>query len=180
MLKHKKHLPIKLPKFYRAIVTSWHACGGGRKAPQNAAYIKEIIWGNKHIQTKGKTIYFKHWKDGKITFIVDLIDKDGNFLKGEDIIAKLKNTSNWISEYHFLLKSIPNTWKEKLKAGDTNIKVKKEFKPFLESTQKTNFDLPCKAKGYYELFVNKIKKRTYLENIGIIYSPTNQKGQKSI
>ena len=63
------------------------------------------------------------------------------------MIAKLKNTSNWISEYHVLLKFIPNTWKEKLKAGDTNTKVKKEFKPLLESTQKTIFDLPCKAKA---------------------------------
>ena len=49
----------------------------------------------------------------------------------------------------------------KLKAADTNIKVKKEFKPFLESTQKIIFDLPCKAKGYYELLVNKIKKNIF-------------------
>ena len=110
----EKHLPIKLSKFYREVVTSWHACGGGRKTPQSAADIKkkEIIWGNKHIQTKGKTLYFKHWKDSKINFIDDLIDKDGNFLKREEIIAKLKNSSNWISEYCILLKSSPNTWKE--------------------------------------------------------------------
>ena len=57
MLKQKKHLSIKLPKFYREVVTSWHACGGGRKADIR----KEIIWGNKHIQTKGKTIYFEDW-----------------------------------------------------------------------------------------------------------------------
>ena len=76
----EKHLRIKLPKFYREVVTSWQACGGGRKAPQSATGIrKEIIWGNKHIQRKGKTIYFKHWKDSKINFIDDLVDKDGNF-----------------------------------------------------------------------------------------------------
>ena len=60
---------------------------GGRKARQSADDIrKEIIWGNKHIQIKGKTIYFKHWKDSKINFIDDLIDKDGIFLKGEETI----------------------------------------------------------------------------------------------
>ena len=67
----EKHLSLKLPKFYREVVTSWHACGGGRKATQSAADIrKEIIRGNKYMQTKGKTIYLKHWKDSKITLLM--------------------------------------------------------------------------------------------------------------
>ena len=105
----EKHIPIKLPLFYKNVITSWHECGGGKKSPQSAADIrKEIIWGNKYIQTKGKTIYFKHWNNSNINFIDDLIDKEGNFLKGEKILEKLKVTSNWIGEYHKIVKSIPN------------------------------------------------------------------------
>ena len=63
-----------------------------QKSPQNAADIREeIFWGNKYIQTKGKTIYFKHWNNSNINFIDDLIDNEGNFLKGEKILEKLSH-----------------------------------------------------------------------------------------
>ena len=27
----EKHIPIKLPMFYKEVITSWHECGGGKK-----------------------------------------------------------------------------------------------------------------------------------------------------
>ena len=112
--------------FYKNEITIWHECGGGKQSPQSAADIrKEIIWGNKYIQIKGKTIYFKLWNNSNINFIDDLIDKEGNFLKGKKILEKLTVSTNWIDEYHKIVKSIPNNWKEKLRTGVKNTKVKK-------------------------------------------------------
>ena len=67
----EKHIPIKLPMFYKEVITSWHECGGGKKTPQNVADIrKEIIWGNKHILCKGKSLYLKHWKNSNLILLM--------------------------------------------------------------------------------------------------------------
>ena len=160
-----KHIPINLPQFYKEVITSWHECGGGKKAPQSAADIrKEIIWGNKYIQSKGKTLFFRHWKNSNINFIDDLLDENGNFKTGKDILEKLKSTANWIAEYQKIIKAIPGHWKEKLKSGPKHTKVKKVISPFLTDTKlKQIFYLPYKAKGYYSLLIKKVQKRTYIE-----------------
>ena len=164
----EKHIPNKLPMFYKEVITSWHECGGGKKTPQNAADIrKEIIWGNKHILCKGKLLYLKHWKKSNINFIDDLVDNKGNFLKGEEILRKLKYTANWIGEYSKIISCIPTSWKDKLKTGIQNIKVKKSFRPFLDTGRKQIFDLPNKAKGYYEILIKKRPKKEHtLKNTG--------------
>ena len=57
--ENEKHNPIKLPTFYSEVIESWHLCGGGRKAPQNANDIRrEQIWDNKFIQTRGKMLFY--------------------------------------------------------------------------------------------------------------------------
>ena len=158
-----KHIPINLPQFYKEVITSWHECGGGKKAPQSAADIrKEIIWGNKYIQCKGKTLFFRHWKNSNINFIDDLLDENGNFKTGKDIFEKLKSTANWIAEYQKIINAIPGHWKEKRKSGPKHTKVKKVIIPFLTDTKQI-FDLPYKAKGYYSLLIKKVQKRTYIE-----------------
>ena len=87
----EKLLPIKLPSFYAELIVSWHLCGGGLKAPQKDIDIRqELIWGNKHIQTKGKTLYYAHWSECNINFTDDLLDHEGKFKPGQEIFLKLK------------------------------------------------------------------------------------------
>lgn len=164
--ENEKHIPIQLPPFYKDVIKSWHLCGGGRKAPQNALDIrKEIIWGNKFIQSKGKTLYFKNWEESNINFIDDLLNANGKFKSGEEIFDKLNTRTNWLIEYNTILKSIPKTWKEKLlNSKDMNTKVKKVFKPFLEANNKEIYDLPHQARGYYKLLIKNICKRSHNEN----------------
>ena len=78
---NEKHIPIKLPLFYREVIHSWHLCGGCQKASRNAADIgQDILQGNRFIQSKGKTLFLKHWKESGINFIDDLINVEGKFL----------------------------------------------------------------------------------------------------
>lgn len=160
----EKQLPLNLPQFYKEAIVAWHQCGGGKKAPQNALDIRqELIWGNNFIQSKGKTLFFANWKKSNINFIDDLLTKDGNFKSGEEICSKLQQTSNWLIEYKTILKSIPRIWKEKLKTPNIFTKVKKDLKPFLNYNNKLVFDLPVKAKGYYQILIKNTAQKTYNE-----------------
>ena len=77
-----------------------HPRGGGRKAPQNAFDIRrEIIWGNKLIQSKGRVLYLKNWEKSNINFIDDILNAYGNFKSGEEIFTMLNTKTNWLIEY---------------------------------------------------------------------------------
>lgn len=87
----EKHIPIKIPTFYLEVVKSWHLCDGDEKAPQDAQDIwKEIVWGNKVIQVRGKTLFFEHWKESNINFVDDLLNKDGKFKAGMKFLTLLQ------------------------------------------------------------------------------------------
>lgn len=148
-IEKEKCIPIKLPKFYQEVIFCWHSCGGGLKAPQSETEIrKQVIWGNKFIQSKNKTLFYHHWYKNNIIFIDDLLDDTGNIKSGEDIFSQLQGTcrSNWIIEYSTILKSIPRVWKESLKNSNIQTKVKKDLKPFIFTGEKYIFELPQKNK----------------------------------
>ena len=90
-----KLIPVKLPQFYEEMILGWHLCGGGKKAPQSDLDVRqELIWGNKYIQHKGKTLYFYHWSNSNINFIDDLLNKEGKFKTGAGICLRLKQKKN--------------------------------------------------------------------------------------
>ena len=162
----KIKLPIKLPNFYEDVLFSWFSCGGGSKAPQNSAEIRQqLIWGNKHIQTKGKTLFYQNWYNCNINFIDDLIDNGGNLKTGAEIFQSLKDTSrtNWLIEYNTILKSIPKAWKDKIKETNAHSKVKKELKPFIFDGYKYIYELPSKIKDYYKILIKRIVEKSYIE-----------------
>ena len=75
---------------------------------------KQLIWGNKYIQTKGKTIFYENWNKSNIYFIDDLLDETRNMKRGSEILQHLQGYSRAI-EYNTILKSIPKTWNNMLK-----------------------------------------------------------------
>ena len=165
----EKHLPIKLPQLYKEAILSWHLCGGGSKAPQDISNIRQqLIWGNKFIQTKGRTLFFENWKNSNINFIDDLLNENGTFKAGEEIFDQLISKRNWIVEYITILKAIPSSWKNKISGTNMNTKhaiVKKSFNPFLEINNKVNYKLPAKSKDYCNILIHKCKKEHTTKNI---------------
>ena len=158
----EKHIPINLPTFYKQVIYCWHLSGGGNKAPKNVSDIRtQILWGNKYIQNKGKTLLFTHWKESNINFVDDLLNEDGNFIASEVLLQRLKNKKNWISEYKILQNAIPKMWKEKLTNDSMRPSVKKQFRPFLTIDNKIEYDLPKKARDYYNIMKKQAQKRTF-------------------
>ena len=153
MNKDKENsIPIRIPQFYKEAILSWHSCGGGLKSSQSETEIrKQLIWGNKIIQSKGKTLFYKNWHKSSINFIDDLLDETGNLKSGPDIFRQLEgyNRANWLSEYDTILKSIPRSWKNILKNVNMITKIKKDLKPIIYTGNKYIFEPPSKIKDYY-------------------------------
>ena len=159
-------LPVKIPQFYKEAILSWHSCGGGLKSPQSEAEIrKQIIWGNKLIQAKGKTLFYKNWHKSNINFIDDLLDETGNLESGADIFQQLEGycRANWLLEYNTILKSIPRTWKNILINVNMNTKIKKDLKPIIYTGNKYIFEPPSKIKDYYTILVDQLKEKSFIE-----------------
>ena len=159
-------IPIRIPQFYKEAILSWHSCGGGLKSPQSETEIrKQIIWGNKIIQSKGKTLFYKNWHKSSINFIDDLLDETGNLKSGSDIFEQLEgyNRANWLFEYNTILKSILRSWKNILKNVNVNTKIKKDLKPIIYTGNKYIFEPPSKIKDYYGILVNKLTEKSYIE-----------------
>ena len=122
-----------IPEFYADIVQCWKKTGIDKvKEPVTFTEIrKQIIWNNKFILFKNKTLVFENWIKSGIIFINDILDDKGCFSQ-RIILDKLKNKSNWISEINILKKSIPGKWYDILRT-ENSIKttvnvVRSEFK----------------------------------------------------
>ena len=121
--------------------------------------VAQLIWGNKMIQSKGRTLFYKNWYAKNIIFIDDLLDQNGNLKSVEEIFCLLErsNRNNWLIEYKTILKALPATWKQTLTNVNIQVKVKKELKPFICIDNNCIYDLPDKAKTYYELLIKKVQ-----------------------
>ena len=78
------------PAFNKELLKTWSTCrgGGGNKSPQNFRKIrKQIIWGNKYIEYKGKCLVKVNWIKSGIIFINGVLDEYGHISEYK-IIAK--------------------------------------------------------------------------------------------
>ena len=91
-----------------------------------------MIWGNKYILSKGKTLFYEHWKKSGINFVYNLLTHDGKFNPAIEVFKQLKNKRNWLIEYNAIIRANPKTWnlKEDLE-NNCYSKVKTRIEPFL-------------------------------------------------
>jgi hypothetical protein len=71
----------------------------GENSKHFANIRKQLIWGNKYIKVKGKSLLFNNWINSNLIYINDLLDEKGK-LSEEFICKKLKCKVNWISEIY--------------------------------------------------------------------------------
>ena len=83
---------------------------------------KQLLWGNKHIRFRGKTLIFKSWINSDILFLNDIIGQSG-CLDETKILGKLKNKTNWISQVNIIKKAVPGVWKGILKSRESKLTV---------------------------------------------------------
>ena len=107
-VKKLKQFLNNIPEFYKNVLTSWRKTGGGQlSSPLTFSNVrKQILWGNRFITFEKKYLFFKEWINSGIFFVNDIIDNNGKITQ-EFILNKLKNKSNWISEFSILKKAFP-------------------------------------------------------------------------
>ena len=66
--------------FYTELIKTWIICNKKTiKEPKQYFHVrKQIIWGNKFINYKGKSLMLENWINSGIIFINDIIDDQGN------------------------------------------------------------------------------------------------------
>ena len=89
--------------------------GGQTKTLSHFAEIrKQLIWGNKFIMFKNKSLMFDNWINSDLIYINDILNENGEISQNL-ILDKLKYKNNWISEFICLKKAIPYRLKTLLK-----------------------------------------------------------------
>ena len=102
------------------ILQTWIKMGGGQtKTLSHFAEIrKQLIWGNKFIMFKNKSLMFDNWINSDLIYINDILNENGEISQNL-ILDKLKYKNNWISEFISLKKAIPNEWYHTLQAQNS-------------------------------------------------------------
>ena len=109
-----------IPDFYKEILQTLIKIGGGQtKTLTHFAEIrKQLIWGNKFIMFKNKSLMFDNWINSDLIYINDILNENGEISQNL-ILDKLKYKNNWISEFICLKKAIPNEWYHTLQAQNS-------------------------------------------------------------
>ena len=88
---------------------------------------KQVLWGNKYIKRNGKCRIFHNWIESNIIYVNDILSNEGT-ISEVDVLNKLNNNRNWVSEIYAIKQSIPKTWLNVLKQ---DISVKSQVKTTL-------------------------------------------------
>ena len=137
-------------KFLSDVVQSWSTIN----FDDNPETIRnQIIWNNSFIKNSNKLLFYKQWYAKGIKYIDHLYDKRQKTIYTFEQIKTLYNLNNSdFLKYHTLIRSIPNSWKLKLK--DENIIDNPTNHSLLQQIQK----LKSVNKFLYNKQLNSIRK----------------------
>ena len=98
---------------YKHVLPSWVAIGGGQlNLPLIFSNIrKQIWWGNRLITFENNFLFSKEWNNSEQLFVNNIIDRHDE-IRQEFFLQKLKNKSNWISEFSIAKQVFTNNWIE--------------------------------------------------------------------
>ena len=158
----------KIQMFYQQIFLSYNMCKTIKPINQmnNFEIFSRSIWGNELFKTKEKCLFFKNWINSGFLLVKDLFDNDGTFISTEKVLNKLKNKSNWITEF-FVLKNVIH--KKVTKIGDPSICLFIQNSCYKDvsfiSTHGIVHPENISTKDMYQTLVEKKAKRSYTESM---------------
>jgi hypothetical protein len=164
-IKDVKQFPnnVCLPDFYRECIISFNKCNNVCSVTNVHEFLTQPIWCNSNILINGQSICYRNWIDSGFMWIKDLYDENGSFIKSDIIYSRLGNKKNWISEYTAVRKAVgkigrkyDNKYYAKYEHVDDTIKIKCKVQSYVISQQKSKF--------FYQLLVEKLYSRPYMEN----------------
>ena len=115
--KNLKDIKLTIPKFYKGILETWYNI----REYSNSDFIDipaESLWFNTKITVSKNEIFSKTWHQNGISFIHNLLDRNGKFLSHNEISTKYNVKCNFLELLQIRM-AIPIEWREKLSTQPT-------------------------------------------------------------
>lgn len=94
-------LPLKLSDFHMQVLLYWKMLYKHNFSPHKA-----IIWNNRCILHKRKSLFYKDWMEKGVWAVIHLMDEDGNMLSSDNFKTK-NNFECSYRQYSVVIKAIP-------------------------------------------------------------------------
>jgi len=120
--------------------------------------------GNENYKCKGCCLHYKNWITSGILYVKDIMGDEGDFISEKEIFDKLKNKTNWISEFTKVKNACKNVVKfcAHLTPAHINI-VKHEPTLFYKNTR---YDvIGTKSKFYYAILTDKKFQYPFMQKV---------------
>ena len=112
-LCRKDIMEMKIPDFYKNVLIQYQSYKGNSLDNVNSIQ-REVIWYNRNIRVKGKTVFIPSLYKQGITLIADVIRSNGAFMSIHDLKTKYPTLRVDFLTYEGMLRAIPQTWKTTL------------------------------------------------------------------
>ena len=99
---------VKMPIFYKEVFVAFNNCKYIKemKNMNDFDFMTQLIWCNSLFKFKGQCLLFNSWINSGILYVKDLFTEKGTYLTPCEMLSKLKNKQNWISEYKIIKKTL--------------------------------------------------------------------------
>ena len=105
-------IPIKLTNFHKQVLSSWIITYKHNFSPHRC-----LIWNNKYIKYKNKSLYFDYWVKNGILLVLQLFNDDFTLLTYEGFLRKF-GIPITPKEYAIVFDAIPSELIRLLRQGD--------------------------------------------------------------
>jgi len=153
---------IFIPQFYKECINSFNKCKHTCQLKNVHEFLTQPIWFNNLFRNKGTSMCYMNWVISGFVWIKDLYDKDGIFLSSDEFFKRVKNKSNWMSEYVTVKRAVEKIgckFNNKYYALFENV----DQKVTIESRTKVYEICYEKSKFFYDLLLDKKYVRSYME-----------------
>ncbi|KAL4000493.1 26S proteasome regulatory subunit N3 [Sarotherodon galilaeus] len=124
-------IPLKLSSFYKQALSFGKLIFTHNYSPHNS-----VLWNNRVIVINSKSLFKSDWYNSAVCYVVDLLDKNGNFLSYEEFIDKYKIDVSF-NNFNKVCKALPTpTCLPSLTIGNTSIKDKQFNNKLISNTFK--------------------------------------------
>ena len=157
-----------MPSFYKEVFIAYYKCQYWKNISIVSSYefMSQMIWCNNMFKCKGKCLHYDNWLSSNILHVKDLFNENGTFMTEHELLDKLQNKTNWITEY-LTVKNTVNRIAIRYNIDTTQqkyVNIKNIVHPVVKTNTQTFPTKNKKTSFFYKILVDKKFTRTYMEH----------------
>ena len=168
----------KPSSFWHNVLSIW--CKSNYRLPSEVeSPNEEILWFNSNIRINRHVVFFKGGYEKGVNKVLDLKKDDDSFMNFEEFNQKHPNTGIHFLQYHGLINSLPDNYKNNLKGANSKknmieslLSVQKVPKKYYNLTIEKFKIFPTSAYERHSRFLNNLDISRFLDGFELLYSCT--------